>query len=265
MPGGVQSVRVALAQIDVVPRDPQKNAASLGELIYAHADADILVAPELALTGCSLIGLPELAATPEHAFADIARVCAETATAFIGGYVEAGPGLPYNSMVVIDATGTIVANYRKTHLFDAESTVITPGRELMVVPLAGIQVGLLICFDMEFPEVSRTLAGMGAELLVGIAANFDPMYNDQLIATQARALDNRLPFVYVNRVGAEWPVQFNGGSRAITADGYIIADAGPWETVTTVEVPLHSVMGPAVQYRTQLRPELYHTVLRQRA
>lgn len=248
------TLRVALAQLDVASRDIEQNSARLAALVAEHADADLLVVPELALTGYQTNDLDDLARPAEQAFAEIAASCAGAGTAFVGGYVEPGR---FNSMVVIDSSGAIVANYRKTHLFADEAAAFTAGDELMVAKVGGLNAGLMICFDIEFPEVARTLADAGAEILIAIAANMDPLYNDHLIASQARALENRLPLIYVNRSGDEHPHRFNGGSRAIDADGRVLAEAGREDTVITVDLPLHSALGESVQYLSLRRPELY--------
>ncbi|MGW0162518.1 carbon-nitrogen hydrolase family protein [Mycobacterium sp. NPDC003323] len=251
------SVRVAIAQLDVVSRDVAHNSAQLSALVAAHSDVDLVVVPELALTGYQIEALDELAAPPEQAFAEIAASCARAATAFIGGYVEPGPDRPYNSMVVIDATGAVVANYRKTHLFDAEADAFATGDRLVLATVGDVKLGLMICFDMEFPEVARTLADAGADVLVSIAANMDPLYNDHLIAAQSRALENRRPLIYANRSGAEHPHQFHGGSRAVDPDGHVLAEAGRAPEVLTVDLPLHSALGGYVDYLRLRRPELY--------
>jgi predicted amidohydrolase len=78
---------------------------------------------------------------------------------------------------------------------------------------------------MEFPEHARTLARAGAELLLTASANMEPYYIDHQIASQARALDNRLPHLYCNHVGEEAGLRFVGGSRVVRADGNIEAEA----------------------------------------
>ncbi|WP_304118642.1 nitrilase-related carbon-nitrogen hydrolase [Mycolicibacterium bacteremicum] len=251
------TVRVAIAQLDVAARDVARNSARLSALVTEHADADLVVVPELALTGYQVDDLDELAAPPEQALAEIAAACARAGTAFVGGYLEPGPGRPYDAMAVIDAAGALVANYRKTHLFHAEAAAFATGDRLVVARLGDLAIGLMNCFDMEFPEVARTLADNGAQLLVVSSANMDPLFHDHLIAGQSRALENRLPLVYANRCGTEIGHQFCGGSRAVDPDGRVLAELDRDEGVLTVDVPLHSALGDFVQYRSLLRPELY--------
>ena len=259
---GRTTIRVALAQLEAHSRDPERNSRKLSELILAHSDADLFIAPELILTGYQLTEPSELALETDDPLIDrIAQACAETGTAFIGGYIEKSSehSRPFNSMLVIDAEGSIAANYRKTHLYDKESQAFLAGEALTVVAVAGANIGLMNCFDMEFPEVGRTLAAMGANLFVDISANMDPLYNDHLVACQARALDNRTALVYVNRVGQEASFNFVGGSRVVNAEGHIIAQSEPGEGVMLVEVPLGTDVGDELDYVSLLRPELYRS------
>ena len=82
---------------------------------------------------------------------------------------------------------------------------------------------------MEFPEVARSLARAGAELLVTISANMEPFGNDHAVFVSARALENGLPYVYVNQVGPVEKLTFVGGSTVVSPDGKIYTQAGSSE------------------------------------
>ncbi len=84
----------------------------------------------------------------------------------------------------------------------------------------------MICFDVEFPEVARSLALAGADLLVTISANMDPFGRDHDVFVTARALENGLPHLYVNQVGRGEAFTFAGGTMAVSADGDRLAEAG---------------------------------------
>jgi predicted amidohydrolase len=88
----------------------------------------------------------------------------------------------------------------------------------------------MICFDVEFPEVARSLARAGAELLVTISANMEPFGNDHAVLVSARALENGLPHAYVNQVGSgEMGLTLTGGSTVVSQDGEILAQASSTE------------------------------------
>jgi predicted amidohydrolase len=172
--------------------------------------------------------------------------------------IEPGSGRFGNSAACFDRDGSLAGVYRKTHLFGPhESQGFEQGEELCLLSLAGVEVGPLICFDVEFPEPARRLAESGAELLVTIASNMEPYGEDHLVATRARALDNRRHHLYVNRVGDEAGHHFVGRSRAIAPDGTVIEELGESEAVATVEFdPVLGQPDEIVDYLKHVRPEL---------
>ena len=248
-------MRVLLAQLCPVAGDAAANAERVADVVAAHPAADLAVFPELFLQGYDLASAPLLALEPDAAEIDrVCRAAAETGTAILVGYAERGPaGVLYNSLAAIDEAGRLVATYRKIQLFGDEREVFDPGDQLFVVPLAGRQIGLLLCFDAEFPEPARALATAGADVLVTAAANMDPYHADHELATRARALDNRRPHVYVNRVGTEAGLRFVGGSRVVAADGSVkMQCAEQDEELSITVVDLREESDEAVQYLAQV-------------
>jgi predicted amidohydrolase len=157
----------------------------------------------------------------------IAGIARESSTALIFGAPEHVDGGIANSAFCVDERGNVAGVYRKVQLFGGdESDAFVAGDELVVVELCGVKVGLMICFDLEFPEVARALARAGAELLVTISANMEPFGNDHAVFASARAIENGLPHVYVNQVGPAGTLDFVGGSTLVSADGEIEVGAG---------------------------------------
>ena len=114
-----------------------------------------------------------------------------------GGYESSGEDRPYNTLVLIDATGRIAGTYRKLHLYDAfsysESTRIKPGDGgVLVAEVGGIKVGLMTCYDIRFPELARALTDQGADLLAVPAAWFKGEHKIEHWETllKARAIEN---------------------------------------------------------------------------
>ncbi len=136
----------------------------------------------------------------------------------------------------MDRRGNVAGLYRKTHLFGEERGAFVAGDALLVVDLAGTGLGLMICFDVEFPEVARSLALAGADLLVTISANMDPFGRDHDVFVTARALENGLPHLYVNQVGRGEAFTFAGGTMAVSADGDRLAQAGGSEGAIPVSL-----------------------------
>jgi predicted amidohydrolase len=215
-----------LAQLAPAPRDPAANAARAARALRERPDVDLAVFPELYLGGYTLRSLDELALAPgAEPLATIAAAAAETRTAVVVGFAERLADGIANAAACFDADGSLAGVYRKTHLFGAEAEAFTAGDEQLVVPLAGVLVAPLICFDIEFPEPARAAARAGAELLVTPSANMEPYWADHELASRARALDNRLGHLYANRVGSEGSHRFVGGSRAVAPDGGVLIEA----------------------------------------
>jgi predicted amidohydrolase/2-keto-4-pentenoate hydratase len=206
---------------------------------------------EAATQGCELLMFPELflmnygtpveviAETAERSgdtLAQIRHACRETKVSACISYAEHNPakgGKPYNSVCIIDgATGEVVLNYRKTHLWsDYEHSIFTPGDRLGdTVMVKGIRVGLLLCFDVEFPENVRALAQAGVELVL-VPTALTGAFNAR-VTVPSRAFENQLFVAYANEqaspVGAQpnpsLPPTFNrypfcGLSCVVAPDG----------------------------------------------
>lgn len=251
-------MRSVLAQLDPLPGDIAANLATLESVIARHAGAELLVFPELYLSGYNMETVGGLAVDLEGSAVGRVRAAAAAAqTSVVLGLAERTVGRPANTAVAIDSTGAIAGCYRKTHLFGSEQDAFTVGTQLEPVALGGRTVGLMICFDVEFPEVARTLAARGAELLITISANMAPFGPDHELASRARALENGVPHLYANRVGAEAGLEFVGLSRAVNPWGRTTEAAGSDPCELEVTPGESGPVDPRLNYAVQLRPELY--------
>ena len=225
-----------LAQLASALGDVAANTERAVAALAAHPEVDIAVFPELFLCGYDLTLLEQSARLPDcPELRRIASAAAAASTAVVVGFAERiGESEVANSVACIDRDGSLAAVYRKTQLFGAEQHVFQPGEELRIVRLAGVEVGPLICFDIEFPEPARQLAAAGAKLLVTASANMEPFVTDHEIATRARALENRLPHLYANAVGAAGGLRLVGRSRSVDAAGTVLAEAASDEEALLV-------------------------------
>lgn len=148
-----------------------------------------------------------------------------------GGFAElAEDGGVYNSLAIVDGAG-LLAVYRKTHLWDREKLWFAPGEEVPpVVETAVGRVGLLICYDLEFPENIRSLALRGAEV-VTVATNWPRSPRPQgerppeVINAMVSARLNRVFIACCDRVGPERGVEWTGGSVIVDEMGWPLAEA----------------------------------------
>jgi predicted amidohydrolase len=252
-------MRVTLAQLEPRFRDVPANLGRARELLAQAQDMDLVVFPELFLCGYALDELEPLALDLDGGELGSLRESARAAaTALIVGVAEHTPAGVANSAVCIDSAGELAGVYRKTHLFGAEAGAYVPGDSLATIRLGARRIGLMICFDMEFPEVARTLAAQGADLLVTIAANPPPFELDHSLFARTRALESGLPHVYVNQVGRAGSVLFRGESLAVDPDAQVLADLGAdAECVATVDIGEPGRNDERTSYRDLLREDLY--------
>ncbi len=202
-------MRTALLQSSGRPGSVLENLRVLDEAAgrAAAAGAGLLVAPELFLTGYAIGG--DIVRLAEPADGDSADAVAEIASthglAIAYGYPERDGESVFNSAQLLSADGDRLANYRKTHLFGCfERDHFTPGDVPVVqAQLHGLRVGLMICYDVEFPENVRAHALAGTDLLLVPTAQMHPFQFVAESLVPVRAFENQMYVAYVNRVGQE--------------------------------------------------------------
>jgi predicted amidohydrolase len=253
-----QTLKVVLAQLSPRLRRTNDNVQTMIKTIDEHPEADLVLFPELFMSGYTTTGVEGLAVDPDGPeVARVARAARGNSTAVVFGAPERFGGGYANSAIYIDANGTVAGIYRKAFLFGSEREAYVPGDELLVVDLGGPKAGLMICFDVEFPEVARALAQAGADLLLTISANMDPFGRDHHVFCTSRALENGLPHAYVNQIGTGEEFTFVGGTMALSSDGDILVETGSAaEEVLELELELPGKSGLRPDYLGQLRPSL---------
>ncbi|MET8287731.1 MULTISPECIES: carbon-nitrogen hydrolase family protein [unclassified Streptomyces] len=233
----------------------------------AAAGAGLLAAPEMFLTGYA-IG-DDIGRLAEPADGDAADAIAEIATrhgvAVAYGYPERSGERVHNSAQLISADGTRLANYRKTHLFGCfERDHFTPGDQSVVqAELNGLRVGLMICYDVEFPENVRAHALAGTDLLVVPTAQMHPFQFVAESVVPVRAFENQMYVAYVNRVGVEGEFEFVGLSTLAGPDGVARTRAGRAEELVLAEADpaFLAASREANPYLKDRRPGLYGSLV----
>ena len=252
-------MRATLAQLAPQARDVSANLGRVQTVLESCEGTDLLMFPELFLSGYELTDSRAVSIDldgPEVGL--LCEAARDNGTAIVVGAAERVADGVANSALCISSGGELAGVYRKTHLFGAEAASYVAGDELVTVELEGRTVGVMICFDVEFPEVARTLALRGADLLISISANPDAFRRDHEVFVPARALENGVPHLYVNRVGRQEGISFGGSSMTIDPEGTVLAEAGP-----TGEELLHADIGEAgrqdarTRYLELRRPSVY--------
>ncbi|MET9777058.1 carbon-nitrogen hydrolase family protein [Streptomyces sp. NPDC006367] len=228
-------MRTALLQSSGRPGSTAENLQVLDEAAgrAAAAGAGLLVTSELFLTGYAIgDGIGRLAEAADGEAADaVAETAARHGLAVAYGYPERDGERVFNSVQLISADGTRLANYRKTHLFGCfEREHFVPGEQPVVqTELNGLTVGLMICYDVEFPENVRAHALAGTDLLLVPTAQMHPFQFVAESVVPVRAFENQMYVAYVNRVGPEGEFEFVGLSVLAGPDGTPRARAGRTE------------------------------------
>jgi len=144
----------------------------------------------------------------------------------------------YNTALVISPQGEIVAKYRKMFPWLPYEAGTTPGNEFCVFDIPNVGcLGLCICYDMWFPEVSRTLAWMGAEVILQPTMTPTSDRELELVMVRANALFNQTYFVSVNGIG----IWGGGRSLMVDPDGRLLQEAGTNQTILTELLDLDRV------------------------
>jgi predicted amidohydrolase len=248
-------MRIALCQIPVSP-DPSVNLSrvkgALSEAAAGHADLAVFPEATMVRFGSDLAAAAEPLDGPFCS--GLASACAAAGVAAVVGVFEPADaaGRVHNTAVAFSAAGSLVAAYRKLHLYDAlgqrESETVSPGDALVVASLAGADVGLQICYDIRFPELTRALAVAGARLVTVSAAWATGLFKEEHWVTllRARAIENTVWIAAADQVPdpdaapARAPAGV-GRSLLIDPMGVVRCDLGPSAGVVVAEADLSQV------------------------
>jgi predicted amidohydrolase len=239
------SVRVALFQLDCSTAEPveARVTRTLTLIDEVAPTVDMLVLPEL-----WHVGAFDLVAAKEHAqpidgplVQALAGLAQEHGVWLHGGSIsEAGEeGQHFNTSVVFDPDGELVAVYRKVHLFGfdgGETVLMSGGDELFVVETPLGPTGLATCYDLRFPELFRALVDGGAQAFLIASGWPDQRIAHWDVLTQARAIENQAWLLAANEVGEQPGVRLGGHSTVVSPKGEIVARGGEHADVLVVEV-----------------------------
>lgn len=231
---------VAAAQFEAVPGDVRLNLARAVELVESAAasGASLVVLPELLTTGYHLLGpLAELAEPLDGPSVGVlAEAARRRGVHVVGGIAERTEGGALHDTAVLVGPGGLLGAYRKAHLWGPEASVFTPGDDPPVVDAGGAlgRVGLLVCYDLEFPETVDVARLGGATLVAAPAASSNELLWRRVLTDRARELG--IPLVAANLVGRQEDQDLCGHSMVIGPDGGVLADAGQAPGLALAEV-----------------------------
>lgn len=260
-------MKVACLQMNMVLAAPEENFSHAAQLIEkAMQDApDVLVLPETWNTGFfPKENLPSLCDRDGQKVKEVIGALAKKFHVNIvaGSVSNVRNGKVCNTAYVFDREGSCIADYDKTHLFTpmGEDNFYTPGDHLCRFTLDGVQCGLIICYDIRFPELTRSLTVPGLDMLF-VVSQWPKVRTFHLRSlTTARAIENQMFVCCCNSCGTAGETVYGGNSAIIDPWGETIALAGETEEILTADCDLQilqNIRGSIPVFRDR-RPELYN-------
>jgi predicted amidohydrolase len=245
-------MKTALIQFEVdLGRAPEKSRALAAAKVHEAAEdgADLVVLPELWLHGAFDTEPWRTGAEPLHG--ETAQLMREAAidcgvVLHAGSIVERTPdGKLYNTSLVFDAQGELLAGYRKIHRFGfdrGEAAVMSPGEQLATFDLLDLddtvisRVGLATCYDVRFPELYRGLLDAGAQTLIQVAAWPARRLEHWRTLLRARAIENQVYVLACSAAGTQDGIEMAGHSLVIDPWGEIVAEGGAGEQILYADI-----------------------------
>ncbi len=215
----------------------------------------VIVLPELFSTGYDLQNCEKHAESIPNGPTTriLGEIAKQTDSTIISSYLEIEKNHFYNTAVIIDRNGNFIGKYRKIHLFPLapldETKILTEGGFLSKPPIFELEwgkIGVLICFDIRFPEISRIIAKSGAEIIFYLAEFPDPRRIVWDCLLQARAIENQVFICGVNRVGKDpdsgGGAQFFGHSGIVDPSGKILVQGDELERLLYAKLEPESLI-----------------------
>ncbi len=260
-------MRISCIQMNMLPAEPDANFARAEELVRkaaAEEKPDVIVLPETWNTGFAPGRIdPALAdgdgARTQETFSALGRELGVNIAA--GSVASRRDGGLHNTAYVFDRAGNRIARYDKTHLFSpmGEDRAFVKGGSLCRFPLDGARCALVICYDIRFPELVRTLALPGLDVLFVVSQWPEQRIGQLETLSRARAIENQMFVSLCNSCGEAFGTRFGGRSAVIDPWGTALAEAGTGETTITADADLSvldDIRGSIPVFRDR-RPDLY--------
>ena len=263
-------MKTACIQMDMLFAQPEENFAKAKRLIREAmaSGPDVVVLPETWSTG--FFPKERLSELAERDCARVKRelggLAAELGVNLVAGSVaNVRGGKVYNTACVFDRAGNCVAEYDKTHLFTpmGEHAYFTPGDHLCRFRLDGHDCGLVICYDIRFPELTRTLAVQGMDMLFVVSQWPAARIGHLRALTVARAIENQAFVICCNSCGDAGETHYGGASAIIDPWGELLAAGGQDEQILAADCELEMLDGirSSINVFRDRRAELYRVLI----
>jgi predicted amidohydrolase len=253
-------MRVTSIQVESAERTAADALEHVLGLIERARGSDLILLPEL--WPCGYFAFSRYAEASEPVDGPLVQALAAKARAisanlFTGSFVERAEGRLFNTCLLINSAGEVVARYRKIHLFGYQSEerrLLERGRDVVVKDMPWGRISCAICYDLRFPELFRQMIDLGAELFLIASAWPAARLEPWLLLNRARALENQAFVFACNGAGSSGGVRLGGHSLFVDPSGRVIAEAGEGEELLSADIDLGIVKDvrrefPALQDR----------------
>lgn len=259
-----QHLNISLAQMDIALGNPAANLekAAVWTAEAARRGSELIVFPEMWTTGVDWKNLAALAATQDEVIAAVGELARRNKIWLNGSMLALDEnGQPTNTSILFDPNGEQAGVYRKIHLFGVmdEDQHLAAGQHLTQVETAWGSSGLAICYDLRFAEMFRSYALRGVNMVYLPAEWPHPRLAHWQTLLRARAIENQMYMVAVNRVGSDGTYEFFGHSAIIDPWGNTVIEGGESEVLltATVDTELVAAVRQKIPVFKDRRPDLY--------
>lgn len=258
----MSTIRAAAIQFTVIPGDVDTNLAYVRTALQRAADrgAQLAVLPEMWSSGFAYKNLNELALDTAGIVAELLELSRELRLVIVGSMPEPNGDKVFNTIHLID-NGRLAGVYRKMHLFSllGEDRAFSGGNGWLLAETSLGKIGVIICYDLRFPELSRRLALEGARVICVPAQWPIPREEHWRTLLKARAIENQLFVVSCNACGRIGKLDFFGMSMIIDPKGEVLADGGAeqGEAIATLDMAVMAEWRAQIPCFNDRRPELY--------
>ncbi len=238
-------IKVALIQGDIILGNISANEEKYGSMVRkaAESGAEIIVLPELWNTGYDMKNIHSFAQKEKGSSTKLLK---DLAVAYnvniVGGSIpELREGDYYNMLPLINRKGVVTEKYRKVHLFPyvlEEEKYFTAGDKWGIGEIDDFTVGLMLCYDLRFPEFCRNIVLRGANIVFIPAQWPKERISHWQTLLRSRAIENQIFIVGVNRVGKDESSIYNGNSMIIDPYGNVVAAGGEGEEIIIADLDL---------------------------
>lgn len=242
-------MRISIIQNDTIYKDKEKNIKKINSKLkqIKKYNPDLIVLPEVWNTGFSKDIFDDIENYVEdkklkslHTIKEYAK---ENKNYILAGTVfEKEKNMVFNTAFLFDRNGDVIGKYRKIHLYspDGEDIALNSGGETPIISTEFGKIGILICYDIRFPELSRIYAQKGVDILL-VTANFvKPKLDVWKTLLKARAIENEVYVIACNRAGSieETNQKYFGHSMIVSPKGEVIEEAGEDEIILNASIEI---------------------------